>query len=108
MKRHEKGSGVLVVARETAKFSPKSLASSAAALRHGPASALAIANIKEADRGNITGAPHCTGCAPEHNAIMHRWNLAKSMKVLEVLNYRSNSELFKNLEGHSSSPVQLV
>ncbi|CAL8462782.1 g2315 [Coccomyxa elongata] len=60
MKRHEKGSGVLVVARETAKFSPKSLASSAAALRHGPASALAVANIKEADRGNITGVAKAT------------------------------------------------
>ena len=51
----EKRSGVLTVAKETVKFSPKSLASSAAALRHGPASALGIANIKEADRGNITG-----------------------------------------------------
>ena len=56
--KHEKRSGVLTVAKETVKFHPKSLASSAAALRHGPASALGIANIKEADRGNITGVLH--------------------------------------------------
>lgn len=53
--KHEKRSGVLTLAKETVKFHPKSLASSAAALRHGPASALGIANIREADRGNITG-----------------------------------------------------
>lgn len=60
--KHEKRSGVLTVAKESVKFSPKSLASSAVALRHGPASALAIANIKEADRGNITGASSSHRC----------------------------------------------